>query len=246
MLKIILRLKLSIFLLLLPACTSLTELSKTSGEEQIYKAAQQALQAKNYRLAIEHYEALETRFPFGRYATEGQLEIIEAYLKMGELDSAVAASDRFIRLHADHKELDKAYYLKGVALFELNWSFIQKILPIDMTERDQKAAREAFNAFAELLKLFPASQYAQDAKNRMIYLRDGLAEHELSIAEYYFERAMYVAASERAQYIIEHFPNTSSVKGALELQVKAYRTLQLEDLAEAAERLLKENYKEEN
>lgn len=242
--KIFSHLNLFVLLFMLTACASLTELSKTSGEEQIYKAAKQAMQAKNYRLAIEHYEALETRFPFGKYATEGQLDIIEAYLNMGELDSASASADRFIRLHADHKDLDKAYYLKGVALFELNWNFIQKILPIDMTERDQKPARESFNAFSELLKRFPNSQYAADTESRMIYLRNGMAEHELAIAEYYLERDMHVAATVRAQYILEHYPNTSAVKSALELQVKAYRALQIEDLAEVAEQLLKENTKE--
>lgn len=229
-----------LFALLIAGCSNMpTESSKSASEESVYQSAHKALvEDKSYRTAIEYYEALEARFPFGKYATEGQLEIIEAYLKIDELESAVAAADRFVRLHPQHAQIDKAYYLKALALFQMNWSLVQRILPIDMTERDQKAARDAFNAFAELVKLYPKSTYAEEGRQRMVYLRNGLAEHELHIARYYEERTMHVAAAQRAQYIVEHFPRTPAVKEALQIQIKSYKALQLDDLAEAAEQIL--------
>lgn len=235
---------LALTMLFLAGCATNKEddaISKSDSAEEIYNTAKQLVQEKNFRSGIEHYEALEARFPFSEYATLAQLDLMEAYLEISEPTSTVAAAERFIRLNPQHEKADKAFYLKALALYKGNWSMVQRIMPIDMAKRDQANAREAFQAFAALVQKYPNSEYVEDARKRMIYLRNQLANHELDIAKYYMTKKAYIAASKRARYIVEHYPRTPAVKDALEIQVEAYTELDLHDLADSARNLLEIN-----
>lgn len=218
-----------------------TATAKSSGAEKIYQEAKAAEDTNNYRNAIELYEALEARFPFSPYAIKAQLNMMEAYMEISEPESSIAAAERFIRLHGQHPDVDKAYYYKALAMFKMNWSFVQKIVPVDMSKRDQKLAREAFYAFSELVHKYPRSQYVKDARKRMLFLRNQLASHEVGVARYYYDRKEYIAASKRARYVVEHYPRTPAVNDALEIQIKAYTELELHDLANAARKVLELN-----
>lgn len=232
-----------ILLLFLAACSS--DDSGPSVEEselQLYKSAQSTLRAGNYSIAIEKLRALESRFPFGRFAEQAQLEIIYAYFKSYQPEEARAAAERFIRLHPRHPNVDYAYYLKGMASFEEDQNFLEKILPLDPSKRDPGAARESFNEFDQLIKHFPQSKYAPDARQRMIYLRNLLARNEINVARYYLEREAFIAAANRGRYVFENFQGTPSVPDGLAVMVEAYLILDMESNAKDALNVLVSNY----
>lgn len=232
-------------LLLLSACGSTPdEDDPTAGKsvEELYELAQEALDNGNYETAIDHYERLESRFPYGPYAERAQLEIIYAYYKFGEEETAILSADRFIKLHPNHRHVDYAYYMRGLASFRLEPSWLNRVFNQDMTERDPRPAREAFRYFSELLEKFPNSQYAEDAVARMYALRDALARHELHVANYYYKRGALIAAVNRAKHIVENYQQTAEVPDALGLMVRAYRQLEMNDLADDALKVLKLNY----
>ncbi len=208
----------------------------------LYRDAKEALDAGDYETAISRLESLEARFPFGRFAQQAQLDIAYAYYKFEEPESAVAAADRFIKLYPRHPRVDYAYYIRGVVKFNQGRSVFDKLPSQDPAKRDPGAARQAFNYFAELVQRFPDSEYAEDAIQRMIYLRNQLARHEIYVAEFYMKREAYLAAANRAKYVIETFQRSPSVADALALLVRAYRKLELPRLAEDSLRVLELNY----
>jgi outer membrane protein assembly factor BamD len=209
---------------------------------QFYKNARKELKSGDYELAIEYFETLESRFPFGSYAEQAQLETGYAYYKYNEYDSAIAAADRFIKLHPTHQDVDYAYYLRGLASFHKKDSPMDAIVTQNPALRDPSSARESFNYFAELVKRFPNSRYTPDAIKRMKYQRNVLAEHEIHVANYYLKRGAYVAVVNRAKYVVENYPQTPSVARALELLTLAYDKLEMYDLAADAKRVLLKNY----
>ena len=219
------------------------------GEEDIdateleyYKMSQSALRSGNYQTAVERLQFLEARFPFGRYAEQAQLEIIYAYYKSAQSESARAAADRFIRLHPQHPNVDYAYYLRGMASFDEDTNFLEKFIPMNAATRDPGAARDSFNDFSQLIKRFPNSQYAPDAQYRMIYLRNLLAEYEINVARYYIYRGAYIAAANRGRHVFENFQETPSVPDGLAIMVEAYTLLNMETLASEALMVLSENF----
>ena len=219
--------------------------STASGERtatQMYAEAKAALKAQDYETAIQRLEALEGRFPFGAYAQQAALDIAYAYYKYDEPESAIAAADRFIKLYPRHPRVDYAYYLKGLIKFEQGHSVFDRIGGNDPAKRDPAAARKAFQFFSELVKRFPKSPYAEDAVQRMVYLRNNLARHELMVAEFYMKRRAYVAAANRASYIVENLQRTPSVERALVIMARAYTELRLPELAEDAVRILQLNF----
>jgi outer membrane protein assembly factor BamD len=218
------------------------EFANLSSEEQFYRTANQQLNSANFSAAVRTYQALESRFPFGQYASQAQLELIYAHFRSGNLEGARAAADRFIRLHPDHQSIDYAYYLKGVASFTENTSFISRFLPTDQSKRDISRARDAFNEFSILLALYPDSDYAADARARMIYLRNSLASHEINVANYYLERRAYIAALNRGRYVVENFQGSPVVADAVAIMVECYLRLGLNDLADTSLALLRSNY----
>lgn len=207
-----------------------------------YTSAQGSLRAGNYSGAIQKLQLLESRFPFGRYAEQAQLEIIYAYYKSAQPEAAKSAADRFIRLHPQHPNVDYAYYLRGMASFEQDRNFLANFIPMDPSTRDPGAARESFNDFTQLLRRYPNSEYAPDAQRRMKYLRNLLAAQEVHVARYYIKRGAYVAAANRGRYVFENFQGAAAVPDALAVMVEAYRLLEMPDLADQALLVLSTNY----
>jgi len=231
--------------LLAGACSWLPEpRDETAGwsASRLYSAARAAMDEGDYETAIHRYETLEARYPFGRYAQQAQLEVAYAYYKYGEPESAIAAADRFIKLHPRHPHVDYAWYLKGLVNFTRGSGFFDRFFPKDPARLDQSALRQAYLDFAELVRRFPASRYAADARQRMIYLRNVMAEHEVAVAEFYMRRRAFVAAVNRARQVVERYDGAPAMAEALAILVRAYRALYLPELAADAERVLRLNF----
>ena len=226
------------------ACSFIDKHDPTAGysAEKLYREAKEALDSGQYDLAIKRYETLEARFPYGRYSQQGQLEIAYAYYKQNEQASAVAATERFVKLHPNHPNVDYAYYLKGLVYFNEDLGLLGKISRQDRTERDPKAARESFDAFKELVQRYPESKYTPDALARMKYLVNALASHEVHVARYYMRRGAYVAASNRAQYALRNYPQAPAQEDALLIMIQAYDVLGMSELRNDAERVLRKNF----
>lgn len=218
--------------------------TKDWSAQRLYSEAKEAMNDADWEKAIDLFEKLEARYPFGRYAQQALLESAYAYYKFDEPESATAAVDRFLKTYPRHPHTDYAYYLRGLVNFNRGDTLVDRFLPRDPAERDAGAARQAFFDFGELVKQFPDSRYAQDAGQRMVFLRGNLARYEMHVADYYMRRGAYVAAANRAKQVIESYQGTPAVPEALEVLVRAYRRLGLEDLAADAERVLQLNYPE--
>jgi outer membrane protein assembly factor BamD len=217
--------------------------TKGWSEQRLYAAGQEKMVDRNYDKVIEYFQKLEARYPNGAYATQAQLEVAYAYYKKSEPILCLSAVDRFIKLHPNHPNLDYAYYLKGLATFNER-GVLEKYTKQEINDRDPKTLRISFNAFKELVERFPTSRYKNDATQRMIYLVNTLALHEMHVARYYMERKAYVAALNRARYVLETYPNSSSIEDALVMEISAYEAMGLTDLKADSLRVLKENYPE--
>ncbi len=229
-------------LALTAACSSKEVVDENLSEAELYQQAQADLDTKSYTSAVAKLKALESRYPFGRYAEQAQLELIYANYKNAEPEAAKAAAERFIRLHPQHANVDYAYYLKGLASFDQDRGLVARFLPLDMTKRDPGAARDSYNEFAQLTSRYPNSRYAPDAKQRMIYLRNLLAAYEIHVAHYYLTRQAYVAAANRGRYVVENFQESPAVGDGLAVMTEAYQHLGLDDLAATSLETLKLNY----
>ena len=213
-----------------------------SGEQQIYFDAQKHLENKNFDMAIRTLQLLESRYPFGRYAEQAQLELVYAHYGAYEFEAAIEAADRFIRLHPQHPNVDYAYYMKGLASYDMEGDFLAKFVPTDDTKRDISHIKQAFAEFAQLLARYPDSAYAADARARMVHMRNMIARHEVHVANYYFRRGAYMAALNRGRYVVEHMQQTPSVADGLAIMAQAYLLLGLEDLALDSIAVLRENH----
>jgi len=216
--------------------------TKDWSASRLYAAAKSDLSEGNYERAIKMFERLEARYPYGPYAQQAQLEVAYAYYKDNEPVSAIAAADRFIKLHPNHPHVDYAYYLKGLANFVEERGLLAGLGSQDMSERDPKAARESFDAFKELVTRFPDSKYTPDALARMRYLVNALARHEVHVARYYYKRGAYVAAANRGKYVVEHYPQAPALEEALYMMALSYDRLDLADLRDDALRVLRLNF----
>lgn len=214
---------------------------KQLSAEESYKEAKSVLNEGDYANAIKLYEALQSRYPYGRYAQQALLETAYAYYRQGEAEPAITAADRFIKQYPKNAHVDYAFYVKGLANFNGESSLLSTLGGQDPTERDPKAARDAFAAFKELLTRFPDSKYAPDSRLRMQYLTNALAKYELHVASYYLRRGAHIAAANRAQGILTQFPNSPSTRDALEIMVTAYDALGMTDLRDDARRVLAKN-----
>jgi len=229
----------------LAACSlfkSEDDIPPDQGERQLYEAAQKNLKNSNFDLAIKNLQLLEARYPFGPYAEQSQLELIYAHYRNYDHVEAVAAADRFIRLHPQHASTDYAYYMKGLASFTEGQGLLERFLPTDMTMRDPGPARQSFADFSQLLSRYPNSEYAADARARMVHLRNLLARYEINVANYYFKRRAYVAALNRGRYVVENFQETPAVPDGLAVMAQAYLILGISDLADNAVATLRKNY----
>ncbi|NOT18294.1 MAG: outer membrane protein assembly factor BamD [Sulfuriferula sp.] len=216
--------------------------TKNWSAQKIYTEAKDMLNSGSYEKSIKLFETLEARYPYGRYAQQAQLEVAYAYYKDNEPVSAVAACDRFIKLHPNHPNVDYAYYLKGLSNFTEDQSLFARIADQDMTERDPRSASNSFAAFQELSTRFPDSKYTPDAIARMKYLVDALALHEVHVAQYYYKRKAYVAAANRAQYALRTYPQAPANELGIAIMVRSYDALGTNDLRDDALRVLQLNF----
>jgi len=230
-------------LIYLGGCSSDDDLTG-STEAYLYNQAVEALEGYRWATAIARFQQLESLFPFGQYAAQAQIELVYAYYRNREPEAARSAADRFIRLYPDDPNVDYAYYMKGMSFYSESSRFLSRYLPTDPSKRDPGQALEAFADFSQLLNRFPDSPYATDARARMIYLRNLLAAYEIHIAEFYIERQAYLSSLNRARYVVENFQGAPAVPRAMEIMVEMFMRLGLDDSADRALVVLKENYPE--
>jgi outer membrane protein assembly factor BamD len=216
--------------------------TKDWSASQLYSAAKESLNDKDYKEAIDYFEKLEARYPFGVYAQQAELEIAYAYYKYDEPDSAIAAAQRFIKMNPRHPNIDYAWYIMGLTNYNRGRTLIDKVFPQDPSQRDTTVMHQAYDDFYQLVKNYPNSKYTPDATQRLIYLRNNMALYEMHVADYYMRRGAYIAAANRAQYVIENYERTTAVPEALVIMVRAYRKLGMNRLADDALRVLRLNY----
>ena len=217
------------------------EKTKNWSAERFYTEASSKLAEGNYEEAIKYYEMLEARYPYGIQAAQAQLDVAYAYYKYDEPASAIDALDRFIRLYPDHPQVAYAMYMKGVVYLGRNLGFMDRFIPTDSSQRDPRSYQDALEAFSEVIERYPDSRYAQDAKQRAIFLHNSLAAHEIHVANYYMDRGAYLAAAKRAMYVVENYQRTPAVKDALNIMATAYDKLELPDLAADTRRVIAAN-----
>lgn len=221
-----------------------TDYDETRGwsVQKLYAEARSELGDRNWENAIKHYERIEARYPFGRFAQQAQIEVAYAYWKNEDSASALAAIDRFVKQYPNHPSADYMYFLRGLINFNDDLGVTGYISGQDLSERDPKAAAEAFAAFREVAIRFPDSKYTPDAIQRMNYLVNALASHEIHVARYYLKRKAYVAAANRAQYALKNYPSAPANEEGLVVMVKAYDALGMTTLRDDADRVLHKNF----
>lgn len=245
-----------LIILLLAGCSPFGLFSKKEKEPKepkipegenaavLYQAAHNSLLKQDINAAIEEFELLESRYPFGRHAQQAQLELAYAYYKQNDTDNALRSINRFIQLNPQHPNLDYAYYLKGLITFDKGKSFIHFFLGRNPSNNDPTPLIEAFQTFSALIEKFPDSEYARDAQQRSVYLRNELAEYELNVADFYMRRGAYVASANRAKYIMENYQGAAVMPQAVAMLEKAYRKLGIDDLAQDTSRVFDQNFTE--
>ena len=210
-------------------------------EKVYYDQAQRRIKVNNYYGAIESLQKIETQYPFGKYAEQAQVELIYCQYMNGDDIAAHAASERFIRLHPRHPNIDYAYFMKGMSSYTRDSGTLARVINTDLSTRDISGAKLAFSEFTEFLTRFPESQYAPYAKKRLVYIRNLVAKNELAAADYYIKRKAYVAAIRRANYVIENIPNSSQNHRALQILKVSYQELGYDDLVASTDELLRLN-----
>ncbi|WP_075183559.1 outer membrane protein assembly factor BamD [Pantoea sp. 1.19] len=227
--------------LALAGCSSSKDTVPDSPPSELYATAQQKLQDGNFKGAITQLEALDNRYPFGPYSQQVQLDLIYAYYKNADLPLAQASIDRFMRLNPTHPNIDYVLYMRGLTDMALDDSTLQGFFGVDRSDRDPEHARNAFKDFGQLLRGYPNSQYAADARKRMIFLKDRLAKHELAVAQFYTKRGAYVAVVNRVEQMLRDYPDTAATREALPLMENAYRQMQLNAEADKVAKLIAAN-----
>ncbi len=210
--------------------------------EEFYREANEALFKKRYQYAIETYQRLESRYPYGPYAEQAQLEIGYAYYKNSEPEAAIAAAERFIRLHPTHPNVDYAFYLKGLANFHNEQGILSQFGLGEASDRDPRSGQYAFDAFRDLVSRYPDSRYADDSRQRMRFLLNTLAEHDVQVADYYMRRGAYIAVVNRCKHVIENYPRAPAVEDALGMMAMAYSEMGMPELAADTVKILKLNF----
>ncbi|MBS1198728.1 MAG: putative competence lipoprotein precursor [Proteobacteria bacterium] len=234
-----------LFVVFIAGCGLLPDkIDETAGwsANKLYAEARDARSEGAWDKAVKYLEKLEARFPYGRYATQAQIELGYVYWKSGEPASAIAACDRFIKMHPNHPAVDYAYYLKGLINFNEDLGYLAYLSMQDNSERDPKAAKDSFDAFKMLATRFPDSKYTPDAIQRMNFLVNSMAAQEVNVAKYYIKRGAFLAAANRAQNALKEYPNAPSIEEALFVMVVAYDKLGMNDLRDDAERVMRKNF----
>ncbi|SHH92894.1 outer membrane protein assembly factor BamD [Ferrimonas marina] len=210
--------------------------------ETLYNDARQAMELGNFTRASEMLEALDSRYPFGAHKTQVQLDLIYAYYKLDDSASALANVDRFIRLNPTHPDIDYVYYMRGLVNMQTDSYLFHEMVGMDRSDRDPSNAISAFRDFETLIKTYPDSRYAPDALKRMQMLKNRLAEYSLRVAEYYVTMEAWVAAANRAQLVLETYPDTPATEKALEIMVRSYGELEMSAMEDHSRQVLKATY----
>ena len=206
--------------------------------DRVYSEAKAALNVSDYATAIKYYEQIETRFPFGAYAQQALLDSAYANYKLDESDIAIATLDRFLRVYPLNPNIDYAYYLRGLINANRDMGLVARYIPRDESQRNPASARAALKDFTTLVNRFPNSKYTDDATQRIVHLRNRLAQHEINIATYYMRRNSFLAAANRGRYVVENYARTPAVPDALLVMARAYKVLGIHDLSPDALRVL--------
>ena len=242
--SLFLLLSLSLATLLLSGCASDGQKDDTDiwSETKLYSEANIKLNDGDFAKCGKYFDKLEARFPFGPYSQQAQINAAYCYWKAQEQAQALVAIDRFIKLHQGSANLDYAYYLKGLITFNDDLGWLGKFTGQDLSERDPKAAKEAFESFKVIVERFPDSKYAPDSLDRMRYIVNSLAEADVIVARFYYQRGAYLAAANRAQLVIRDYDRAPAVEEALYILVKSYDKLGMKDLSADANRVFVLNF----
>lgn len=231
-------------LALLGACAGRDAEVLAIGDQQLYEEGAEHLRNGNYAGALLSFQNLTVQYQFSPWARQAQLDMIYAYYRSGQPESALDVAETFIREHPREPEIAYCLYMIGVIRFDREPNAIERVFRVDITRRPPRESQLAFDAFEQLVQRFPDSKYVDDARQRMIFLRNRLATYENHVARYYMDRGAYVAAINRAKYAVEHYPGAPELEDSLSLMVEAYDALGMTELARDAERVLQENFGE--
>jgi outer membrane protein assembly factor BamD len=210
-----------------------------------YETAEKSMRNQNYRRAIQIYEALQARFPFSDLSKQIQLRLMYAYYKSNRQEQAIDAADTFMRENPTHPNVDYALYVKALAYFEREPGLLERWFNKDVGNRPPRDGVLSFSLLKRLVERYPASPYAEDARQRMIFLKNRLAEYENTVARYYLDRGAYVAALNRAKGALEEYNGANSGNESLQIMVEAYEGLGMTDLAADAREVLESNFPDE-
>jgi outer membrane protein assembly factor BamD len=235
--------------LILALCTSALVLTgcahrkhEQSSPQVLYQKATHDMDEYNFNGAIKTFEQLTAIFPFTDQAHQAQLDLIYAYYRAGETDSAIDACETFIRENPTHPRVDYAYYMEGLVNFEKQPNPIEKLFHVDLSQRPPTTANKSFAAFRTVVTEYPKSAYAYDARQRMVYLRDRLAEYDVEVARYYLKRGAYVGAVRRAKLVIDNYEGAPATRDALAIMIVAYDRLGMKALADDSRKVYAANY----
>jgi outer membrane protein assembly factor BamD len=230
----------------LSGCGGRNNVVEDQGPELLYERGYEAMNASNFVGAIQFFNALEARYPFSPETRQAQLDLIYLYYRSQQPEQAIDAAEEFERENPTHERLDYALYMRGLVYFDQAPNIIERLLRVDLSLRPPKDTLRSFSTFQELIRRFPDSEYVPDARQRMVFLRNRLAQFENHVADYYLRRGAYVAAINRAKYALEHYPEAPQLEKTLQVLVVAYEQLGMRDLAADARRVLRESFGEES
>jgi outer membrane protein assembly factor BamD len=227
---------------LLAACANNEEQTEVSNLQEAYDEAKDSIQRQNYRRGIQIFEAIQARYPFSDLSRQIQLELMFAYYRAGQREQAIEAADTFLRENPIHPRVDYALYIKALAFFEHDAGWLERRFKKDITERPPEGVERAYSTLRQLVDRYPASEYAADAQQRMVFLKNRMAAYENHVADYYLRRGAYVAALNRAKAALEEYNGAPGNERSLEIMAEAYEKLGMHDLAGDTRRILESNY----
>ena len=232
-----------LLMIVLGGCSSSDEVARVPDKSatELYNDAKDSIANNNMVNAIQVLESIASRYPFGPHAQQVQLDLIYCYYKTESTAQGIATTDRFIRLNPTHPDLDYVLYMRGLMNLQAHDETFHRWLGIDRSDRDPSELDAAFSDLQRLLKEYPTSAYAADARQRLIAIKQSLAKYELAVASYYMKRRAYVAAANRSQHLLKYFGDTPQAREALAIMQAAYAELKLEQLGEEAAKVLETN-----
>ena len=235
-----------LILLILQSCSYFNTVTidpyKSMSEAELYQEGSVFIANGDIPSAVNVFGTLEARFPFSTYSQQSILDLAFAYYDFGQKDQTIVECDRFIDLYPNHPNLDYAFYLRALSNLEKGQPFFQEIFGQDVSKYDITRLKDAYDDFLLITNRFKGSKYAKDASNRLIFLRDSMAKHEVYVANYYFKRGAFLASSERSKYMLEKYPGAPATKDALIILIESYNKLEMIDLAKSTADVLTQNF----